>query len=130
MPHLTPEQVRTCEAHHRAALIANDIAALERMHAEDRIHVHGDGRRENKETYLAPLRDGSVRYTALEPFGEELVRVDGPTGVLTGDLAWTAETKDGQVVSGMIAYTSYWVDRGAGAVQVHWHSSPTPRTPA
>ncbi|MFT4081214.1 MAG: nuclear transport factor 2 family protein [Nocardioides sp.] len=130
MADLTPDRVRELEQSHLVALSSNDLDTLDRLYAADRVHIHYDGRREDKATYLAPLRSGEVRYVALEPYGEQRVWAEGSTGVVTGDLAWRAETSARGSVDGLIAYTSVWVDRGAGPVHLVWHSSPTPRRPA
>ncbi|UUW91427.1 nuclear transport factor 2 family protein [Pimelobacter simplex] len=111
-------------------LMAADTAALERLYAADRRHIHYDGRREENAEYLAPVREGAVRYTRIEPYGERHVALAGSTAVITGDLAWTAEFPDGSTAEGLIAYSSVWADRGHGPEHLLWHSSPTPRTPA
>jgi hypothetical protein len=111
-------------------LMGADIAALERLYAADRRHIHYDGRREDNAAYLAPLREGAVRYTRIEPYGERHVALAGSAAVITGDLAWTAELPDGSTAEGLIAYSSVWADRGSGPEHLLWHSSPTPRTPA
>lgn len=130
MTDLDLAQVDRLESELLEGLMAPDVAALERLYAADRRHIHYDGRREDNEEYLVPLREGAVRYRRIEPYGERHVVLAGSTAVITGDLAWTAELPDGTTAEGLIAYSSVWVDRGHGPEHVLWHSSPTPRTPA
>jgi ketosteroid isomerase-like protein len=69
----------------RAAVIAQDKAALEKWLAEDLVYAHSNGKTESKAEYIASVVTGPSRYQA---FTEEntIVRVYGDVAVLEGNV--------------------------------------------
>lgn len=65
------------------ALKRKDLAALDRIIADDFLITTADGQRLNKEQDLAPIRDADFKFESGEVEGIE-VRVYGSTAVVTG----------------------------------------------
>lgn len=123
MTDLTRDDVENLEQAHIDALLANDLDALDRLYADDILHIHYDGRRDTKEIYFAPLRKGAVKYTELRFVGDTTLHLLGDTATVTRDMFWKAEA-EGEEFEGTISYTSVWTRRGDDVVQIIWHSSP------
>jgi ketosteroid isomerase-like protein len=77
---LATEQART------DALDHSDVAALQRIMADDVTYVHASGKVDTKASYLAAIRSGELHYISWQPEGLK-VRVSGNTGVITGEYA-------------------------------------------
>lgn len=69
----------------RAAVVAQDKAALGQWLADDLVYAHSSGKTESKAEYIAAVTTGPSRYQA---FTEEntLVRVYGNVAVLEGNV--------------------------------------------
>jgi ketosteroid isomerase-like protein len=77
---LAVEQART------TALIHSDVAALDRIMADDATYVHASGKVDTKASYLDAIRSGRLRYLAWDPMKLN-VRVMGDTAVVDGEYA-------------------------------------------
>ncbi len=80
----TVDDVKDLEARRGAALVALDMAALDRMFADDIVHVHATGVVQDKKALLHHI-ESRRQFVAVERPGLE-VRVYGDTAVLTGGL--------------------------------------------
>jgi Domain of unknown function (DUF4440) len=61
------------------AMLAHDIAALDDLLAETCIYIHSTGLAENKQAFLAGVRDGLYEYEIVRPISEQFF--------LSGELA-------------------------------------------
>jgi len=59
------------------AMLAHDVAALDRLLAEDAVYVHSPGFAEDKATFLQGVRDGLYEYETVRPISERIMRADG-----------------------------------------------------
>ncbi|KFG92320.1 hypothetical protein GQ56_0138115 [Burkholderia paludis] len=57
--------VRTMEERRRAAMLAADTHALREILDEGLVYVHSTGTRDDRESFLARLERGAIRYDAL-----------------------------------------------------------------
>jgi hypothetical protein len=65
------------------AVIAQDVAALEPMVADEVIYCHGSGQCDGKSTYLDIIRTGRIRWATMAP--EDMkTHIYGDTAVITG----------------------------------------------
>ena len=71
----------------RAAMIAEDFAALDRLLADELIHVHAAGNADTKAQYLKMIAD-FCGFEAIER-GPVDVRFYGDTAVMTGPMTHT-----------------------------------------
>jgi len=79
-------EVISVEKARTAALDQSDIAALERIMADDVTYVHASGKVDTKKSYLDAIRSGKLRYIAWEPQNLQ-VRVVGDSAVINGEYA-------------------------------------------
>lgn len=77
---LAAEQART------AALEHSDVAALERIMADDVTYIHASGKVDNKQSYLDAIRSGQLRYISWRPMDLH-VRILGSGAVINGEYA-------------------------------------------
>lgn len=49
----------------RAAMLAANVDALEAMYSDELVYVHSDGRIQNKQQFLGPMKAGTLRFTSL-----------------------------------------------------------------
>ena len=105
------------EAQMRAAQLAADVDALDRLIAEDLLFTGPDGRISTKAEDLAAHRSGAVRFRAHEP--EELrirrVRPDVVIAALRARLV--VEVAD-TLIRGTYRYTRVWARQEDGAWRV------------
>lgn len=119
--HETVEQV---EQRRFAAMVAQDIAALEPLLAEELSYTHSTGEAESKPQFLETIRTGRLRYLAFD-----LKRVDvrryGDLALLTGQL--TARARRGeQELDLNLRFTDAYVQRDGRWQLVAWHSTRVP----
>ena len=77
------EQVLKIDEARRVAMLHNDVAALERLFADDLTIFWGDGSTDTKSSALAALRSHALSYERLDYEGTR-VRLYGSTAVVTG----------------------------------------------
>ena len=85
--------VRRLEAQRAEALVKGDVAALGRILGDDLTYLHGSGVLDTKESLLASIASGRMKYVAFEE-SDLKVRVYGGAAVLTGKLAVKAKRGD------------------------------------
>jgi len=79
------------------ATIRGDVAALDRILAENLIYTHSSGRVETKAQFLAGLKSGEVKYESINR-DDVKVQVLGEAAVLTGHAVVRLNSK-GQVMN-------------------------------
>jgi Domain of unknown function (DUF4440) len=70
-------EVQAAEKKRLEATVAGDPDLLGRLLGDDLVYTHASGAVDGKESLLAALRSGRLRYLALDPVGEPAVRVLG-----------------------------------------------------
>jgi uncharacterized protein (TIGR02246 family) len=78
------EAARQAERAWAQAAIKGDVAALDKILADDLTHTHGAGRTESKAQFLEAIRSGAQKYEAID-YGEINVRVYGATAIVTSE---------------------------------------------
>lgn len=121
-------ELAAMEAELRAAQLSADVAALDRLIADDLLFTGPDGALATKADDLAAYRDGVMRVTAHEP--EALhVRGVGPDVAVVALRARMAGSYAGTPFAGVARYTRVWA-RDAGRWRiVAGHVSVTPLDP-
>jgi ketosteroid isomerase-like protein len=106
----------------RAAMIAEDFAALNRLLADDLVHVHAAGNADTKAEYLKMIAD-FCGFVAIER-GPMTVRFYGDTAVLTGPMTHTVRIKPTGAVRTMTAFgTQVWAPHGGSWRQVLYQAT-------
>ncbi|HZZ13243.1 MAG TPA: nuclear transport factor 2 family protein [Paraburkholderia sp.] len=115
------EIVRLEQARCRA-LVAADMDSLKQLVSDDVVHVHANGKTDDKQAYLAMV-DGQIRF--LEASREALdVRVYGDTAIATGRLDQVIEMKQtAQRIDMHVMTTQVWAQRGGAWQQVSFQAT-------
>jgi ketosteroid isomerase-like protein len=113
-------QIREVEERRWAAIIASDIATLDAFYSPDLAYTHSNGMFDSKASYLKPIRDGAVKYTAVRRSNEE-IRVHGDTAVVTGraDMDVIA---GGNSLNPVMRYSAIWARTADQWQLVCWHA--------
>jgi len=104
-------EIVACEARMRAAQLAADVAALDRLIDEDLLFTGPDGELAAKAEDLAAHRSGVVRFRSHEP--EELcIRRIGTSVAISALRARLSVEVGGELVRGVYRYTRVWARSG------------------
>ena len=124
----TVVEIVTCEAALRAAQLASDTKALDRLIADELLFTGPDGQLGTKSQDLAAYTAGIVRFLSHDP--EELrVRRVGDDVVITGLRTRLAVEAGGTLARGTYRYTRVWAREGSAAWRVvGGHVSEVPAT--
>jgi ketosteroid isomerase-like protein len=98
-PASAEKEVRAVEAARATALVHSDIAALDRIMADNATYVHASGRVDTKASYLDGIRSGDLHYLEMNPMTLH-VRVSGNMAVVDGEYA--VKAVDHSVQAGML----------------------------
>ena len=110
-------EIVACEAALRAAQLAADAGALDRLIADELLFAGPDGQLATKAQDLAAHRSGGVRFLEHEP--EELrVRRVGTDVAVAALRARLAVAVAGTTVRGTYRYTRVWAREGGGPWRV------------
>ncbi len=107
------------------AMVHVDIAALDRILADDLTYTHTTGRVDTKATLLAALRSGELKYQMIEPKNVE-ARAYGDAAVVTGRATVAVEAGN-QKSSFQIRFTDVYVKRQGRWQMCAWQSTRLPQ---
>ena len=108
------QAVLAAEECRRQALLSADLEALQGLLADALVYVHSTAASDSKDSYLAKLRSGGLRYQALQ-FDDVQARLLGTAGdaaVVTGRMA-AQVLKDGQVRAVRSLFMTVWARSAA-----------------
>ena len=106
--------VLAAEERRRQALLSTDLEALQGLLADTLVYVHSTAASDSKDSYLAKLRGGGLRYQALQ-FDDLQACLLGPAGdvaVVTGRMA-AQVLKDGQPRAVRSLFMTVWARSAA-----------------
>jgi len=114
-------EIQKLEERRFQAMVHVDIAALDRILADDLSYTHSGGKVDTKATFLAALRSGELKYESIRT--EDIkARVYGNSAVVTG--RGEIKVKSGnQELSFPIRFTDVYVKRAGRWVMVAWQST-------
>ena len=121
----TTDELLGLEARRCDAMVAADIAALDRLLSNRLTWTHASAHRDDKASFLAALQAGRTRYLDIRR-SEERVDLHGEMAVLTG-LADMLASIGGEVVLLRNRYTNVWAKSEGGWQMVAWQSTACPR---
>ena len=122
---LDEARVREAESERWRLLLAGDVERLRAVFADDLLYTHSNGSRDTRESYLALMSSGVLRYTRLDPEAAT-VTLHGSTAVVAGEVDLGTETPNGPFTT-RLAYTVVWSRATSGDMRVAaWHSSVVP----
>ena|SRR5215470_11435628 len=104
-------EIRAAEAALYRAMIGKDIAALDKILADDVCYIHSPGFTENKAEYLAGVRKGLYDYAAITS-RNVTIKVLGDTAVMHGivDMKVSETGKPRDLLH--LLFTLAWVREG------------------
>jgi len=117
-------EVAAIERQRFAAMLAADVAALDRLLAPDLTYTHSSAKVETKQEYIEAIKTGASKYKVIEP--EDIrVRVYGSTAVLTGYCQFEV-TSGGQELKLRVRFTDVYVKNDGAWRMVAWQSTRIP----
>jgi len=119
--------VLALEERRRQALLAGDLPALQGLLADDLAYVHSTGACDRKDSYLAKLSGGSLKYLSLSLSDLQVQRLQ-QAAVVSGRMA-AVVSKDGQHKNVASLFMTVWGCDADGAWRLHAHQG-TPLPPA
>ncbi len=103
------------------AMAKKDVAALQRILADDLIYTHSSARLDTKASLIGAMEAGATVYTAVEP--SDVVAQDlGDAVVLTG-VAAISVNSGGTANSFRVRFTDVYANRGGAWQMVTWQST-------
>jgi ketosteroid isomerase-like protein len=105
--------VNDLEGQWAASMGAKNWAAVQSFLTADYVATDGDGKRSNRDAYIAGLRDGGMTFSNVMN-GAYQVLVSGGTAVHLGEGTYTATGKDGKVTRIHTVWTDTWVRQANG----------------
>jgi ketosteroid isomerase-like protein len=110
------------EQRRQAALVAGDFVALDRILADDLIHVHGGGNVDNKAQYFQLLKT-LFTFVAIERRNPQ-IRLLGDTALMTGEMAQTVRLNATGEIKTIRAFgTQVWTRRDGEWRQVLYQAT-------
>ena len=123
------ERIAALEGELRAAQLASDVSALDRLISSDLLFTGPDVRLASKDDDLAAHRGGVIRMLAQEPQDMRMRRV-GDGVVVVALLTRIAGEYAGQPFDGSVRYTRVWARERDGEWRiVAGHVAPVPAPP-
>lgn len=119
-PELQSQVLAADEARYQA-LYGQDAAALAAMLLEDYVHVHANGKVDDKEAFLASIRAARYRFVHAER-SEQCVRVAGAMVVLNGKTKTTLDVGGERKVMNN-AFVTVWKETRDGLKLLHWQAT-------
>lgn len=114
------EAIKRLEVERNKALVAGDVAALDRLYSADYTSAV-DNTSRTKTEVLADLKSGVLKLAASSN-DETYVRVYGNTAVVTGK-STLKRTDRGTEINGQVYFTRVWVKQMGGWRLVANHAS-------
>lgn len=104
-----------------SALLNGDVAALEKLLHPDVMYTHASGLLDDKQSYLAPLIAGKIKYRSAKR--EELrIQVHGDIALLIGKSNQVVSL-DGVDTPFLIRYSTTWIKSAGSWQMIMWHAS-------
>jgi ketosteroid isomerase-like protein len=107
-----------------AAMIARDLATLDKLVHEDLLYTHSSGITDTKASWLESLKSGKTKYKSAST-SERQVRFFGEVALVRGKAAIEAEI-NGQSRSLKLLFLNAWVRTPQGWKFCAWQSCPQP----
>lgn len=118
------KEVMATEKARTAALDHSDVAALERIMADDVTYIHASGKVDTKKSYLDAIRSGQLHYISWRPENLQ-VRVLGNGAAINGEYA--VRVTDSRVQPAPfninIFILTVYARRGGRWQQIAWQST-------
>ncbi|KZD21461.1 hypothetical protein A4A58_13925 [Tardiphaga robiniae] len=120
----TAQDIKELEERRRVAMLAADVATLDKLFAEQMVYTHSNAATDNKAEYLDKLGQRHFDYRELA-FLDQDIRLAGDAALVTGRM--TGEV----VIAGALRKlngqtTVVWIKQDAGWQLLAFQSTPIP----
>ena len=119
------EEVLQLERQRAAAMVREDIGALQDLLAEDLSYTHSDGRRDTKESLLALIAGPSMRYLGIDYSDQEAIDC-GDVVVVRGTARIRLMRESGERPDFHVLFLDIWVRRDGRWQSVGWQATRVP----
>lgn len=100
------------------AVVAGDLAGLEKIFADDLIYTHSSGVTDNKTDYIGKLRSGQMKYLSVD-YESINVKVYANTAIVHSKARIKAQTATGSVDSNLVMLHVWMKNKGAWQLFAH-----------
>jgi len=107
-----------------AAMIARDLAALEKLTHDQLLYTHSSGLTDTKASWLESIKAGKAKYKSVD-CSERKVRFLGEVALVNGKAAIEVDV-NGQPKSLRLVFLNAWTRTPQGWKFVAWQSCPLP----
>jgi len=107
-----------------AAMIARDLAALEKLVHEQLLYTHSSGVTDTKASWLESIKAGKAKYKSVK-CTDRKVRILGEVALVNGKAAIEVDIS-GQPKSLRLLFLNAWARTPQGWKFVAWQSCPEP----
>lgn len=114
-------QVLAADEARYQALYRQDTTALEPMLADDYVHVHANGKIDDRSGFLASIRAAAYRFVRAERTAQS-VRCVGDVVLLHGRTATTLDVA-GETRLMNNAFSTVWICAGGRLQLLHWQAT-------
>ena len=114
-------QVLAADEARYQALYGQDTEALERMLADDYVHIHANGKTDDRSAFLASIRAATYRFIHAERT-EQSVRRIGDVVLLHGKTATTLDVA-GETRLMNNAFSTIWTSVEGRLQLLHWQAT-------
>jgi hypothetical protein len=111
-----------------AAMVKGDAAYLETVLDPSLTYHHSTGAAQSRAEFLAAIREGALKYTAIDMV-ERRVRRVGSVAIITGIFRFRA-LNNGQAIDTKARFTDVYENKDGRWVQIAWQNTRIPETPA
>lgn len=118
------EQLVALDRERMQAMARKDVAALNRLLADDLVYCHSNARIDTKQSLIGAMESGATVYTGVEP-SEVKAQDLGEAVVLTG-VARISVMSNGKPNSFGVRFTDVWGKRHGQWQMVVWQSTRLP----
>jgi ketosteroid isomerase-like protein len=124
---VTEAEALAAEDARYAAQMGADVAALEKLLADDLVYTHSNAAVDDKKAFIEALRSGATKYRTMKR-SDTRTRTYGCVAILTGRADFQTTTK-GQDSAVALRFHAIWVKRPAGLQFISWQSTRLPAAP-
>ena len=103
------------------AMVDKDFATLDQVISEDLVYIHSNGNVDTKESFMAPLKDGSRSYDDIT-IKDPKVRMYGDVGIVNATCTYHRTTAEGRANNLSLLYTSVYAKIDDRWQHVSWQS--------
>ncbi len=120
----TAAELLRLEDERSRAVLAGDVAVLERLMSDDIVYTHSNGRLDTKRSFIASVSSGAVKYRRIHR-RDAAVSVRTGFAFITGGIEIDVET-GGQLRHLVLRYSNVWERTPKAWQQVLWQTTPLP----